>query len=76
MLLDEVCNIDRVIFVLGVASGGGRSPFTQVVIYDLNGFRRNRVYDLNIWSAGEKAREKAVAIEREMGRERERREER
>ena len=23
MLLDEVCDIDRVIFVLGVASGGG-----------------------------------------------------
>ena len=29
-----------------------------------------------MWSAGEKAREKAVAIEREMGRERERRDER
>ena len=44
----------------------------EIVVYDLNVFRRNRVYDLNSWSA----REKAVAIEREMGRERERREER
>ena len=30
----------------------------------------------NIWRVGEKAREKTMAIEREMGRERERREER